>query len=220
MNKCSPILWKNIAEGGEIPLLLVRHGRTSGNVERRFVGRLDLPLDPHGCKEADLWGERMRRETIGALYSSTLCRAQQTAERLGKPKLLSSLQELDQGELEGLRFEDLDPALLEFLQAWKKGPTTLCVPGGESLGACRDRVIEGLTTVLRTHQPGPPVVVVTHQMVMAAVVLTAVGLPLRFVHLVKHGNTAMDLLAWSEKGGFRVVQLDDREHLASMNSGP
>jgi probable phosphoglycerate mutase len=213
MNTCTPIPWKAIAQGGEIPLILVRHGRTAGNVERRFVGRLDLPLDPHGCKEADLWAQRMRHETIGALYSSTLCRAQQTAERLGSPKQLSSLQELDQGILEGLRFEDLDPALLEFMASWKKDPTHLCVPGGESLGDCRDRAIEGLTETLRSHEPGPPIVVVTHQMVMASVVLTAVGLPLRFVHLVRHGNTAMDLLAWSEKGGFRVIELDDRKHL-------
>jgi phosphoserine phosphatase len=216
MNRCTPIPWKAIADGGEIPLILVRHGRTSGNVERRFVGRLDLPLDTHGCKEADLWAQRMRHETIGALYSSTLRRAQQTAEHLGPPKLLSSLQELDQGVLEGRRFEDLDPALLEFMAAWKKDPTDLCVPGGESLGACRDRVIEGLTETLRAHEPGPPIVVVTHQMVMASVILTAVGLPLRFVHLVRHGNTAMDLLAWSEKGGFRVIELDDRQHLKDL----
>jgi broad specificity phosphatase PhoE len=218
MNKCTPISWKSIAEGGEIPLLLVRHGRTSGNIERRFVGRLDLPLDAHGCKEADLWGQRMRHETIGALYSSTLCRAQQTAERLGPPKQLSSLQELDQGVLEGRRFEDLDPALLKFMADWKKDPTDLVVPGGESLGACRDRAIQGLTSILRNHEPGPPIVVVTHQMVMASVVLTAVGLPLRFVHLVKHGNTAMDLLAWSEKSGFRVIKLDDKEHLSGLDS--
>jgi len=220
MNKCSPIPWKSIAEGGEIPVLLVRHGRTSGNVERRFVGRLDLPLDAHGCREADLWAERMRHETIGALYSSTLCRARQTAERLGPPKLTSSLQELDQGVLEGRRYEDLDPALLKFMAAWKKDPTDLVVPGGESLGACRDRVLQGLTSILANHEPGPPIVFVTHQMVMASVILAAVGLPLRFVHLVKHGNTAMDLLAWSKKGGFRVIKLDDKEHLPDLGSTP
>jgi broad specificity phosphatase PhoE len=214
MNECSPLAWEPIAEAGEIPLLLVRHGRTSGNVERRFVGRLDLPLDAHGRNEAALWAQRMRREPIGALYSSTLLRAQETAAQLGPPKLLSSLQELDQGVLEGKRFEEIDPALLPFFQAWKEDPTNLRVPEGESLGECRDRAMAGLEEVLGGHEPGPPVVVVTHQMVMASVILTAVGLPLRFVHLVKHGNTAMDLLGWSKGRGFRVHRLNDREHLA------
>lgn len=49
---------------------------------------------------------------------------------------------------------------------------------------------------------------------MASVVLTAVGLPLRFLPLVKHGNTAMALFSWSEDRGFRAVRLNDTEHLA------
>ena len=134
MKKCTPIPWKTIADAGEIPLLLVRHGRTSGNVERRFVGRLDLPLDAHGRNEAALWAERMRREEVGALYSSTLQRAQETALELGDPSLLPSLQELDQGVLEGKQFDELDPALLPFFEAWKRDPTDLRVPEGESLG--------------------------------------------------------------------------------------
>jgi len=214
MKKCTPIPWRSIAEAGEIPLLLVRHGRTRGNVERRFVGKLDLPLDAHGRNEATLWAERMRREEVGALYSSTLVRAQETARELGTPTLLSSLQELDQGVLEGKRFEELDDALLPFFAAWKEDPTDLKVPNGESLGECRDRAKAGLEKMLREHRPGPPIVVVTHQMVMASMVLTAVDLPLRFIHLVKHGNTAMDLLGWSTTGGFRVHRLNDREHLA------
>ena len=213
MNKCTPLPWQSVAESGQIPLLLVRHGRTSANVERRFVGRMDVPLDEHGRGEAALWAQRMRHEDIGALYASPLSRARQTAMELGEPTLLDSLQELDQGVLEGKRFEELDPALLPFFERWKQDPTHAVVPGGESLGQCQERVLKGLTECLAHHQPGPPVVVVTHQMVMASVVLKAVGLPLRFVPLVKHGNTAIDLFAVSPDGDFSVVRLNDREHL-------
>ena len=177
-------------------MLLVRHGRTNANVERRFVGKMDVPLDPHGRNEAALWATRMRDEEYVALYSSNLLRARETAAYLGEPVLVDSLQELDQGALEGKRFEEIDPALLPFFEAWKKDPTDIRVPDGESLGACRDRAIKGLNGLLQHHEPGAPVIVVTHQMVMASLVLTALELPLRFVHLVKHGNTAMDLLGW------------------------
>ena len=213
MRKCSPIPWLPLAEAGEIPLLMVRHGRTKANVERRFVGRKDVPLDPHGRGEAALWAARMAAEKYTALYASPLLRAQQTAQVLGPSIPLESLQELDQGDLEGMRFEDLDPALLPFFDTWRKDPTNAVIPGGESLGQCRDRVLAGLRECLSHHRPGPPVVVVAHQMVMATVVLEAVGLPLRFVNLVKHANTAMDLFAMRPDQSFRVVRLNDREHL-------
>lgn len=214
MTSCTPIPWQSIAERGEIPLLLVRHGRTKANIERRFVGKMDVPLDEHGRGEAALWGERMKGEKFSGLYSSPLSRARETAEQLGSPSLLSSLQELDQGIFEGKRLDELDPALLPFFEKWKQDPSSSVIPGGESLGQCRDRVLQGLTECLRQHEPGPPVVVVTHQMVMACVVLTAVDLPLRFLPLVKHGNTAMVLLSFSPSRGFRAARLNDTEHLA------
>ena len=215
MNSCTPIPWQNVAEQGEIPLLLVRHGRTQANIERRFVGKMDVPLDDHGRGEARLWAARMAQETVAGIYSSPLSRARETAHQLGEPKLLASLQELDQGVFEGKRLDELEPALLPFFETWKADPTDAVIPGGESLGQCRDRALAGLTDCLSAHQPGPPVVVVTHQMVMASVVLTAVGLPLRFLPLVKHGNTAMALFGWSAERGFRAVRLNDTEHLQS-----
>ena len=215
MSNCTPIPWQRVAEAGEVPVLLVRHGRTSANVERRFAGKMNVPLDAHGRNEAALWATRMRDEEYAAIYSSNLIRARETAAYLGEPVPVDSLQELDQGVLEGKRFEEIDPALLPFFEAWKEDPTDVCVPGGESLGACRDRALKGLNTLLQDHKPGPPVIVVTHQMVMASLVLTALELPLRFVPLVKHGNTAMDLLGWTPEQGLRVHRLNDVEHLAS-----
>ena len=144
MRKCTPIPWQSLAEAGEIPLLLVRHGRTKANVEKRFVGRTDVPLDAHGRGEAALWAARMKAENRAGLYASPLLRARQTAEALGSAIPLDSLQELDQGNLEGKRFEDLDPALLPFFESWRKDPTNAVIPGGESLGQCRDRVLLGL----------------------------------------------------------------------------
>lgn len=213
MKSCTPVPWQSVADRGEIPLLLVRHGRTQANIERRFVGKMDVPLDEHGRGEARLWAARMRHESITEIYSSPLSRARETAQHLREPKLLPSLQELDQGVFEGKRLDELDPALLPFFEAWKSDPTDAVIPGGESLGQCRMRALSGLQDCLSAHEPGPPIVVVTHQMVMASIVLTAVDLPLRFLPLVKHGNTAMALFGWSAEHGFRAVRLNDTEHL-------
>ena len=139
MNSCTPVPWQSVADRGEIPLLLVRHGRTQANIERRFVGKMDVPLDEHGRGEARLWAARMRHESITEIYSSPLSRARETAQHLREPKLLPSLQELDQGVFEGKRLDELDPALLPFFEAWKSDPTDAVIPGGESLGQCRTR---------------------------------------------------------------------------------
>ena len=61
-------------------VILVRHGITEGNKEKRFVGRLDVPLAPEG--------EAMARETaplmppVEHLYVSPMLRCRQTADLL------------------------------------------------------------------------------------------------------------------------------------------
>ena len=58
-------------------VILIRHGITQGNKEKRFVGRLDVPLAPEG--------EEMARETasllpaVDRLYVSPMLRCRQTA---------------------------------------------------------------------------------------------------------------------------------------------
>ena len=206
--------WEAVARAGEVPLLLVRHGRTAANAERRFVGCSDPPLDSTGVKESQIVAGRLSQMERGGLYASPLERARETARALGPPVLVEALQELDQGELEGKRFEEVHEEHRDFFVAWERDPTHVRVPGGESLGECRDRALAALLRVARAHVPGPPVILVTHQLVMATLVLTALGLPLRFWRMVKHGNTALDLLGFSEKGGLVVHRLNDTAHLA------
>ncbi|HJN77329.1 MAG TPA: histidine phosphatase family protein [Myxococcota bacterium] len=201
------------AEGGETPLLLLRHGRTRANVERRFVGCMDVPLDEVGRDQAEAVCRRLRSLPRAALYSSPLSRAAQTAEPLGPPRLLPALQELDQGDFEGLLAQEVVPDNPEIFTAWAIDPTDVRVPGGETLRELAARVIPALEDLGRRHGPGVPVVIVTHQMALAVAVLTAVGLPFRFLPYVRQPNTALSLLGWSESG-LRVHRLNDHAHLA------
>ena len=213
MDLRDPLGWEAVANAGEVPLLLVRHGRTEANAQRRFVGCSDPPLDSTGIKESQVVARRLSQFERGGLYASPLVRAQETARALGPPVLVEALQELDQGELEGKRFEEVHEVHRDFFLAWQQDPTHVRVPGGETLGECRDRALAALLHVARSHSPGPPVILITHQMVMATLVLTALDLPLRFWRLVKHGNTALDLLGFSEEGGLVVHRLNDTTHL-------
>ena len=98
-------------------LIIIRHGTTQGNLERRFVGMLDVPLAPEG--------EALAREVsrtlppVEHIYRSPLRRCAQTAALLwpGTPEtVVAALRETDFGPFEGRSHEELkdDP----IYQAW------------------------------------------------------------------------------------------------------
>ncbi|MCB9764093.1 MAG: histidine phosphatase family protein [Alphaproteobacteria bacterium] len=205
--------WRDLVSRGEVPLLLVRHGQTAYNQQRRFVGRTDIPLDEDGLHQARRLGERLTGLPRAALYSSPLLRARQTAAALGSPVVVTGLEELDQGELEGLHGQEAFQRYPAFFERWAADPADVRVPGGETLRECQARSLAALADLAHRHEPQLPVVVVAHQMVLASVVLHAVGLPLRFLRLVKQGNTALNLLGWHPARGLRVYRLNDTGHL-------
>lgn len=151
-----------------MPVLLLRHGQTAHNAERRFMGVTDIGLNDEGRRQARE-AAQLLSGNVSAVYCSPLGRAQQTAEPLALPTtLLTELAELDQGELEGMTPPQAMSRFPDFFAAWQQDPFTTRVPGGESLGECQARATTALCRVLQAHTPTELVVVVTHQMVISA----------------------------------------------------
>ena len=63
-------------------LLLIRHGETAWNAERRFTTRSDLPLSEVGLEQAGAAAEALAATGIDRVYSSPLQRARVTAETI------------------------------------------------------------------------------------------------------------------------------------------
>jgi len=63
-------------------LILIRHGETLWNTERRMQGQLDSPLTERGLWQAQQLGLRLKDEPFTTLYSSDLPRAARTAEQI------------------------------------------------------------------------------------------------------------------------------------------
>ena len=61
-------------------LILIRHGTTQGNLEKRFIGTLDVPLAPQGEELARQVGPTLPR--VEHIYRSPLMRCRQTAQLL------------------------------------------------------------------------------------------------------------------------------------------
>ena len=61
-------------------LWLVRHGQTDWNLEGRYQGQADTPLNPAGIVEAGRAARQLAERPFQMVYSSDLQRAHRTAE--------------------------------------------------------------------------------------------------------------------------------------------
>jgi broad specificity phosphatase PhoE len=154
-------------------LVLVRHGRTEANARGLLLGRLDVPLDEVGRRQADAVAQAVldSHPEIGAVVSSPLLRTRQTAEAFGLPVVVDErFVELDYGTLDGTPIADV-PA--EMWGRWRTDPD-FCPPGGETLGQVGERVAAACAD-WAARAEGCSVVVVTHVSPLKAAVAWALG---------------------------------------------
>ena len=60
-------------------LILIRHGETAWNAERRLQGHLDVALNATGLQQAQALAAALKSEKLDVIVCSDLQRAQQTA---------------------------------------------------------------------------------------------------------------------------------------------
>lgn len=99
-------------------ILLVRHGETEWNLERRIQGRFDSPLTERGVAQAHAIGRLvgvMPDATSARIVASPLGRARRTAEIIGdhltaRPELSidDRLREISVGSWDGLTYRDIE----------------------------------------------------------------------------------------------------------------
>jgi broad specificity phosphatase PhoE len=198
-------------------LLLVRHGETESNRKGLALGRADVPMNGLGQEQATQLAEALRREPIGAVYTSPLSRTRETAGRIGDALGLDvliddSLIEMDVGELDGLEFAEVRERYPEFIETWlsQDGPDH-AMPGGESLRDVRDRAWRFVERTAKEHA-GETVCAVTHNFVILTMLASALGIELGSFRRLRHGVAAISVLEWDGKV-WRVAKMNDTCHL-------
>jgi probable phosphoglycerate mutase len=138
-------------------LLLVRHGETDWNVQRRIQGWTNSSLTTQGHQQIALLGKRLFSVPIAAAYTSDSERTQLTAAAaLGGRDVpvhsLADLRETSWGAWEGMtaaEISSIEPDLwARFVNRGHEDPTadqadweaTTLVPGGESLRQASERI--------------------------------------------------------------------------------
>lgn len=120
-------------------ILLIRHGETDWNTERRLQGHLDVALNAEGVRQAQALGQALRGEPLDAIFASDLSRARQTAEAIAAGRGMSvqiepGLRERCYGAFEGLRHEDIRQRYPEAYAAWQARELDARMPAGEQPG--------------------------------------------------------------------------------------
>ena len=140
-------------------VFLIRHGKTRGNLERRYIGLTDQPLCPQGREE--LTG--IHPPEADRLYVSPMRRCRETAALLYPDmgqEAVPGLQETSFGTFEGHTYEELkeDPAY----QAWLDSAGGVPPPGGESGEQVRRRVVGAFLSIVERHGPEDRIALVVH----------------------------------------------------------
>jgi len=203
-------------------LILVRHGETPWNEIHKFQGFSDIELSSKGKSQARSLAESLKGQTLEAIYTSPLVRAQQTAEQIAGyhdcPVFLDEgLKELNQGRFEGITAEELRQGYPEFLSKWIQEPESTRLPDGESLGELQQRAWMTIEKILRTHPEGT-VVVVGHSFVNLTILCRVLEVPLNYFRRFRQDPTGKNVIEFSERGAV-LRCLNDTCHLAG-NSQP
>ena len=170
-------------------LIFIRHGRTPGNSEKRYIGKTDesiLPESAAELRERAAGGEYGHPEI---LFVSPMRRCIETAGIIYpdmEMHIIRNFRECDFGSFEGRNYLDLngDPDY----QNWIDSGGTIPFPGGESMAEMTDRVMKGFYEAMDI----------------------ADGLDAAFV---VHGGTIMAVMSRIDGGDFYDYQIGNGECL-------
>jgi broad specificity phosphatase PhoE len=202
-------------------IIVVRHGETVWNQQRRWQGWLDSPLTDLGVSQARKVAAELRPERIDAAYSSDAGRARQTADIIAAGRDLpvattSALRERYYGYHEGLTADEIDQMHpnTRFRES-RDTRESFRPPGGETFGEARARLQPFLESIVRRH-PGETVLLVTHSGIVRLFDSIVQGQMLDAIWHRHPPNCCVYILrAWPD-GRFEVV----RDHMDSAEPAP
>lgn len=158
-------------------LVLLRHGRTAWNAERRFQGQADTDLDEVGVGQAADVAPLIAAMQPDLVLSSDLTRARRTAEAVALHTGVAvavdpRLRERHLGKWQGLTRDEVEQRFPGETALWLAG-RDVTTRGGES----RDEVAARALSLVHELPDVPLVVLVTHGATAMCLSLALLGLP-------------------------------------------
>lgn len=193
--------------------IFVRHGQTDWNRENRFRGRMDIPLNAVGIAQARRAAIRLAQTPVAAVYASPISRTMLTAELIAQPHGLNvipraELYDLDYGEWQGKTPAEIEAGPYGL---WLREPASVQFPGGESLGAVRQRAMNLVQELCERHDK-ETVVLVSHDLVGKILVCALLGADDNSIHRVQQENACFNRFE-AEPGRYLLRTVNETTHL-------
>ncbi len=204
-------------------IILIRHGETAWNAERRLQGHIDIPLNEEGVRQADALADALANEAIDAVYSSDLERAHQTAQAVaGRQGMLvhtdPALRERCYGGFEGLLYAEIAQRFPREFAAWQARDIDSVMPSGvrvaESFRQFYRRCVDGIVGIAARY-PGRSLALVAHGGVLECAYRSALGLSLETPRDFPVMNASIN--RFSVQGG--VLSLQSWGEVAHLKRG-
>src|SRR4026207_1757860 len=204
-------------------VLLIRHGQSRGNAERRFGGHTATPLSARGRNQAEATARTLKSESLTAIYSSDLARAMETAKPLANMTGLtiqgtSAFRERDVGVMEGLTFEDAAQQHPEQYAALLRRDFDYVLSGGEGYRTLLDRARQKLHEIIEENRGGK-IAVFSHTgtiCILALHLMGALDAPELKPVWIMSANCGVTRFEIRDDGFVRVMMLNDTRHLSRL----
>lgn len=211
----------------ETTIVLIRHGETAWNAERRLQGHIDIALNDEGERQAEALAGALADERFDAIFASDLKRAHQTAEAVARQHGLDvindgALRERCYGGFEGLLYAEIEQRFPAEFAAWQARDVDAVMPPGarsaESFRQFYQRAIGAILALAQAH-PGKSLALVAHGGVLECAYRAAMGMlletPRNFpvmnasINRFRVRGGALTLTSWGEVGHLQPKVLDE-----------
>lgn len=201
-------------------IYFIRHGETIWNVQKKFQGLSDSPLTEKGIKQAKLLGEKLKDIKFDKIYSTSLKRANDTANyikgnRKQEVEIFDNFIEISMGDMEGVereKFKNLYPEQSEdfFTNPLKYNPKPY---KGESFLEVRERVIKGLEKFIALNQNYERILIVSHGATLKVLLHYISGKNIEtLIDEDIPKNTSYTIVEY-KKNKFKVLDFSNTSHL-------
>jgi probable phosphoglycerate mutase len=186
-------MWPGGDDNDVVTLVVWRHGQTSYNLERRFQGQSDVPLNEAGRQQAAEAARYLAALGPSAIFSSDLSRASATAGALARLTALPVQLDKDLRERSGGLWEGLTET--EIRERFPAERATWTPPDGESATAVADRASAALERIADSMPGGSLAVVVGHGAALGLAIARLLGVPSEPRVLGPFGNCHWSVLS-------------------------
>jgi probable phosphoglycerate mutase len=213
--------------------IVVRHGQSTYNTERRIQGRSDVStLTQKGCDDALKTGNALSHLKFAAIYSSPLQRAKTTAEVIGQClatptqiQTTDNLKEIDLPLWEGMLSQEVKDNLGEDYRLWKQHPDEFMMLLPQSTGGEKkffpvlslyEQARQFWQEILSRHD-GETILIVGHNGINRGLISTALGIAPDRYHSIQQSNCGISVLNFSgELGPVQLESMNQTGHLGDV----